>query len=87
MPAFLPILVSLVLEGVTAPSALPATGVPAVPASLQRVAGRFDFEESTRLRLEMPLSFKRVTPMGVDRFTSFGTMRPDDEQSYDGRFS
>jgi len=87
MPAFLPILVSLVLEGATAPSALPATGVPAVPASLQRVAGRFDFEESTRLRLEMPLSFKRVTPMGVDRFTSFGTMRPDDEQSYDGRFS
>ena len=84
MPAFLPILVSLVLEGVTASPALPAPGV---PASLQRVAGRFDFEESTRLRLEMPLGFKRVTPMGVDSFTSFGTMRPDDEQSHDGRFS
>lgn len=86
MPAFLPILAGLVLEGATT-GPLPSPDVNPGPGSLERITTRFDFEESTRLRLELPLGFHRATPMGLDRYTSFGTMRPDDGSPRSGRFA
>ena len=80
MPALPLILTLLMLESATAP-------VRNAPDSLQRIASRFDFEESSRMRLEMPLGFARSNPMGVDRFTSFGSMAPDGTLAHGGRFS
>ena len=86
MPALLPILAGLVLEGATAGVPNPPDH-PSGPGSLERISTRFDFEESSRLRLEMPLGFVRSTPLGLDRFTSFGTMGPDDSVFHSGRFA
>ncbi|MAA52794.1 MAG: hypothetical protein CMJ41_07225 [Phycisphaerae bacterium] len=86
MPALLPILAGLVLQGAIA--GVPASpDEPSGPGSLQRVGTRFDFEESSRQRLEMPLGFTRTTPLGLDRFTSFGSMGPDDSVYHSGTFS
>lgn len=84
MPALPQILTLLVLEGATAFTPPPAQNA---PNSLQRIASRFDFEESSRMRLEMPLGFARSNPMGVDRFSSFGSMAPDETLAHGGRFS
>ena len=86
MPALLPILAGLVLQGANAGVPLSPDG-PSGPGTLQRIGTRFDFEESSRLRLEMPLGFTRTTPLGLDRFTSFGSMGPDDSVHHSGAFA
>lgn len=54
-------------------------GLPAelpVPESLQRTIRAFDFEESTRHRLDLPMGFDRVVPYGTDAPAVFGITKP-----------
>jgi hypothetical protein len=55
-------------------------------ASLHREVARFDFEESQRIPLEMPVHFVRT--IAIDQgFPPFGRMRPDNAHASGGRWS
>ena len=55
-------------------------------SSLRRAVGHFDFEESQKTPLEMPLNFHRHIDT-EDGFPPFGRMRPSDEQAAGGEWS
>jgi hypothetical protein len=58
-----------------------------VPESLQRTVRTFDFEESTRHRLDLPMGFDRVVPYGTDDPAVFGTTQPADDTSRSGTYA
>ncbi|UCD73937.1 MAG: hypothetical protein JSV91_09075 [Phycisphaerales bacterium] len=61
-------------------------GGPGELSSLRRAVGHFDFEESVRTPLEMPLYFHRHIDVN-DGFPPFGRMRPSNEHAAGGEWS